>query len=577
MADTADLNRICNDLGVPREEALYYLEGLDWDFASAFEACRVKTLPFVKAKSSPTTTTKSLVTAKSTAEVSSSTRLTTTINQPCVLNQQVPFPSTQPRLFDSPRSSNPATGVSPEIKKERIDRFRDVAYGLSLEEIVAYLERFNWNIDAAVNHYFLQRESEETPYSSDDSDEDDDDDLHEMFDESCLQRIPEAYIPTLEGFSKDETSVALAAEMMERRGPPLPSLHLPSPLSSVGYQVGSSSSSFGLMDFDMPELHDVPITSSSQVQIQGSSKSSAQIKEDHPPPYKVDRICNETGVCRSEALYYLQGFDWDLASAMEACRRKTLPPLKATSLPVVSVNEVSVAPTSTPEVLNSRRISNALRIQPEQLPPKEDELLSDTKAESIKQFCEVTAVAPDFAVSYLESFKWNVQGAINSFMEEPERIIPSEAVTSKALPSQTQFQASGSSSSSFMNVDPTETKEPLEEASDESVPVAISPLESSQVDGNLKGSAVEEDSSTEAVLAAPNTITMTIILLDGKEAKIPFRFDQTVRDIRNAIDALRPDASRNYDLMSADSIEDLNTTVEKLSKGSTSLVQVQLD
>ncbi|XP_010509934.1 PREDICTED: plant UBX domain-containing protein 6-like [Camelina sativa] len=398
-----------------------------------------------------------------------------------------------------------------------------------------------------------------------------------MIDESCLQRIPEAYnIPTLEGFSKDETSVALAAEMMERRGPPLPSLHLPSSLSSVGYQVGSSSSSFGLMDFDMPELHDVPITSSSQVQIQGSS-SSAQIKEDHPPPYKVDTICNEIGVCRSEALYYLQGFDWDLASAMEACRKETLPPLKAKSLPVVSLNEVSVAPTSGPVVMNSRRISNTLRIQPEQLPPKEDELLSDTKAESIKQFCEFTRVAPGFAVSYLESCKWNVQNAIISFMEEPERIIPSETVTSKALPSQSQFQTSGSSSSSFINVDPTETEASLEEASDESVPVAISPLASSQVDGNLKGSAVEEDSSTEAVLAAPDTITTTIILLDGIEAKIPFRFDQTVRDIRNAIDALRPDASKNYDLMSADSIEDLNTTVKKLSKGSTSLVQVQRD
>lgn len=39
----------------------------------------------------------------------------------------------------------------------------------------------------------------------------------------------------------------------------------------------------------------------------------------------VTRICDELGVCREEALYYLEGFRWNLDSAMEACRSQTLP------------------------------------------------------------------------------------------------------------------------------------------------------------------------------------------------------------------------------------------------------------
>lgn len=41
----------------------------------------------------------------------------------------------------------------------------------------------------------------------------------------------------------------------------------------------------------------------------------------------VKQICDENEVCREEALFYLEGFEWDLDSAMEACRNKTLPPL----------------------------------------------------------------------------------------------------------------------------------------------------------------------------------------------------------------------------------------------------------
>ncbi|XP_010473869.1 PREDICTED: uncharacterized protein LOC104753295 [Camelina sativa] len=533
------------------------------------------------------------VTEKSTAAESSSTRETTINNPLCVLNQV--DPSTTPfdsrsnqnpsrssiRTIDAPGSSNPATTeISFAMKNQRIVKFREVApgNGMSLQELVTFLERFDWDVNVALNNFWdpQQAPPPQSSYSFDEDydhdDVDDDDDIQVMIDQSVsLDRIADACIPVTEG---DDISTALAAERMSHRGPPLPPLHLPSSLSSLGnYQIGSSSSSSRLMGDDVHdtgELHDVPITSSSQVQIQESSKSSAQIREDPPPPYKVDRICNEIGVCRSEALYYLQGFDWDLASAMEACRKKTLPYPK--SLPGVSVNEVSVAAvapiTSRPVVMSSRRISNALRIQPEQLPPKEDE----TNDEKIKNVCHVTGAPPSVAEAYLNRYKWHVNNAVNSLMDEcfedsnPQRISEDDHSTS-------QFQASGSSSSSFMNVvDPTETEESLKKATDEGVPVAIPPLASSQVDEKLKGKADEEDSSTEKIM-------ITIIFHDKKEATIPFRPDQTVRDIHNEIEVRRPYDRSDYILMSTnfDDCKDLDTTIEKVSKGSTTFIQVYRD
>lgn len=37
------------------------------------------------------------------------------------------------------------------------------------------------------------------------------------------------------------------------------------------------------------------------------------------------QICDELEVCKEEALFYLEGFRWDLNAATEACRTKTLP------------------------------------------------------------------------------------------------------------------------------------------------------------------------------------------------------------------------------------------------------------
>ncbi|EFH55687.1 hypothetical protein ARALYDRAFT_902370 [Arabidopsis lyrata subsp. lyrata] len=595
MADPTEVNRICDETGASREEALYYLEGYDWNLATAVEACRVKTLPSVKVKSSPEIS----VNEQSTAAESSATPVT--INPPRVSNQG---PSTPPRSINYPsRSSNqipprkrivlnPAKELSSESKQERSKN------------------RFNWDVERAGDHYCNQRYSQQrTSYA-------DDWDIPEI-DQSYLQQFQEGYMPpmigvsNLEGFSQDETSTALAMDLMDHSAPPLPSLDLPS-LSqfhaSLGYQIGNSSSS-DLMNVDVDEmgdLHDVPIMSSSQEQIQGSS-TSAENKEDHPPPYNLDRICSETGVCRNEALYYLESFDSDLATAIEACRSKTLPPLKVRSLPVVSVNDISAvpeweSPTARPLVMNSRRISNEMRIQPEQLPPKIEEQSSGSNAVKIKDFCDIVGAHPDVAVAYLDRCKWHVQEAINYFMDEGIRPTTgfSEDVTSNppvpliGLPSQSQFQAFRSSSSSLMNIDPTETEESLRESSDESVTIPNLPMVSSQVNGK----AAEEDSSMETFhdpltiqdrtsvehQVAPTTITLTIYLHDGGSVipvDIPFRSDQTVRDIRNAIDERTPDNDRDYYLQSVggeDDCKDMNATVGKICKsGFTTLHQVLHD
>ncbi|KAG7638298.1 UBA-like superfamily [Arabidopsis thaliana x Arabidopsis arenosa] len=645
MTNPMEVDRISDETGAYREEALYYLEAYDWNLAPAMEACGVKTLPSVKVKSSPVVS----VTEQSTAEEYSATPLT--IIPPRVSNQD-PRSINYPSLTSNPlpprkrshsgRVLNPPQELSHELKQERINLFLAVASDLPSQEVLSYLERFNWDVERAGAQYYEDRDQQRTSYD------------RTEIDQSYLQRFQEGYTPmigvsNLEGFSQNETSTM---DLMQHSAPPLPSLHLPSESQfhdSVGYQLGDHSSSFsGLMNVDVDEfgdLDDIPImSSSSQVQvlifsfsalylssgllcflkivftkkgtnsmlidahrsfvfddegtlektrIQGSS-SSAQNLEDHPPPNNIDRICTETGVSRGEAVYYLESFDGDLASAIEACRSKNLPTLKVRSSPVVSVNEISAvpeweSPTERPLVMNSCPISNELQIQPEQLPLNKEEI--------IKQFCEIVGLHPDVAVAYLERCQWSLQVAIDYFMNEAyftEDVTSNPPLPLIGLPSQSQFQASGSSFSSLTNIDPTDFT------------VANLPMASSQVDQpryiSLDGLSldvaffvVEEDLSTETFLdpqaiqgwtsvgheAAPTTITLTIYLDDGGSVTpvyIPFRSDQTVRDIRNAIDELTPANNRYYDLRSVggeDDCRDMNATVGKICKsGSTTLHQV---
>lgn len=93
---------------------------------------------------------------------------------------------------------------------------------------------------------------------------------------------------------------------------------------------------------------------------------------------------------------------------------------------------------------------------------------------------------------------------------------------------------------------------------------------------NVKDKDVEEDLGTE-LSPVPITTTTTIeleIILDvggsGIQVWIPFRSDQTVRDIRKRIDWFRPNDKRDYYLKSDTGVEyrDLDTTVHIITSGS---------
>lgn len=47
----------------------------------------------------------------------------------------------------------------------------------------------------------------------------------------------------------------------------------------------------------------------------------------------LKQMWDELGVCTEEALFYLEGFRWDLNAATDACRSKTLPSLEADQPP----------------------------------------------------------------------------------------------------------------------------------------------------------------------------------------------------------------------------------------------------
>ncbi|KAG7638296.1 putative UBA-like superfamily protein [Arabidopsis thaliana] len=427
---------------------------------------------------------------------------------------------TTPLMIDPLRSWNPPDEQS---RNESIARFCYAVAGVSVEEARAYLERSNWNINLAVDSFLVERRA--TP----------------------LQK----------------KSNPLRLDSKSRF------LDYSKPL-----RIGRSSSDSMEVDSTGEQIPEAipPLMASSQVNTQENQESTSVW-----PPMKtwVDRICHETKVSREEAFYYLEGSKWNFSRAVEACRSKTLP--------VVSASQKSAeAPPNSPE-------------QPSLL-----------KNEWISSFCEAASTATrEEAIYCLKVCNWDVHRAIGFYMEDFSEHQTSVAVnmslkenrklplSSIELPSQSQFEASlgylkEGSTSSLLEVDPTELKRSLEEAGEENAAVAIPRMTSSQVDG--KG--IEEDSSMETfpdpvayqdrIIVGPRaggtTITLTILLANTRSVNIPFRSNQTVRDIRDAIDELTPDYEKDYILQSMAEVVymDPDITVHEISTGSTTLLQIYL-
>ncbi|ESQ51893.1 hypothetical protein EUTSA_v10017579mg, partial [Eutrema salsugineum] len=486
--------RICDALGVSREEAFYYLEAYRGDVDAAIEACRSKSLPLPLP--SPTVQS-SLGNEKSASEA----------------------PDIPPLMTDSDQSSNQPPGPQeeqpPQSRPEKIKAFCEAALGASLDEAVRYLERRKWNIQEAVGDFF--DECRPTP--------------------SQRKSNRPVYPPPVGGSN--------------------------APLTIGRSHPQDASALTGLFQ-----------------NTQGSGNSTQTSEENPSPPRDaVDRICNAASVSREEALFYLEGFKWEFDTAMEACRTKTLPP----------VNETAEAPpTLQPQSINEQLISQR----------------QSNNEQLIRSF-QVVAVGTtrEVAIAYLEACGWDVDQAVSfciegSSVEEAYSASIMSLMKTKdalhslkgSLPSQSQFEASCSqigSSSSSINACPTETQVSREEAGEDKVTVAIPGMGSSHVDGN----AVEEVSSTETfpdpfaiqdrtivgAPTAPTTITVSIVLADdgsGASIDLPFRSNQTVRDIRNAIDERTPENDRDYYLQSMTGVEykDMDTTVHRINQGGSTIL-----
>lgn len=128
---------------------------------------------------------------------------------------------------------------------------------------------------------------------------------------------------------------------------------------------------------------------------------------------RARRIGDELRVCREEAIFYLEGFDWDLVAAMEACRSKTL------NLP-----SLAVEPPPEKEKSSRSEVQSAL---------PSTTTGSQSRNELIVQFINF-AVGSDVqdATSYLGRNDWDLDRAVLQFCDE-RRPTPSQRKLNRKL------------------------------------------------------------------------------------------------------------------------------------------------
>ena len=94
---------------------------------------------------------------------------------------------------------------------------------------------------------------------------------------------------------------------------------------------------------------------------------------------------DELGVCTEEALFYLEGFRWDLNAATEACRTKTLP-----------------SPAQPPSSENQRTAAE-----------------EQSRNEKIARFIDLShgSASVADATKYLSDNNWSIEDAARAFCE----------------------------------------------------------------------------------------------------------------------------------------------------------------
>ncbi|KAF8092577.1 hypothetical protein N665_0411s0036 [Sinapis alba] len=459
MADP--LKRMCDELGVCKEEALFYLEGFRWDLNAAMEACRSKTLP---------------------------------------------------------SSENERAAAEERRRNELIVKFLEIAIGSSTDDARYYLSRSNWSIEHAAASFYDHTEKKSKP-------------------------MPLSH----EGHTAPRSSGNEGSDLIQDVLSKVPQFHNAS--------MDLSTPRLELTQESIKQFCDVASEASSQAASDCLNHCKGNLEEAIIYFYDVYSKAR-SGIATDEVVKNFSGMAVDQDSSTDSLQQ--IPEAK----PPVASSQVEDGTTT------------------ESLP---DEI----KEELIDSFSSTTGATRQDANVYLEQYNWDLGRALDFFYEHSDSEKETSALNmglmenrdlplpSMGLPSQSQFE------SSYVSIGPTETQRSLEEGGEGDVTVAIPGMASSQVDGKAaeEGSSMEtvpdpianRDRTTVETQTAPSTIMITIRLADtsGPSLELPFRSNQTVRDIRNAIDQRYPENDRGYNLQSIDGVDymDWNITVHRVSTG----------
>ncbi|KAG2327787.1 hypothetical protein Bca52824_010515 [Brassica carinata] len=537
MTDRA--TRICDELRISREEAIFYLEGFEWDLDAAMEACRSKTLNF------PSLTT-------------------------------VESPPEKEESSSEVRSAPPST-TDPQSINELIAQFYNFAVGPDLQDATSYLERNDWDLQPAVSQFCDDRRSSPSQRKPNRK-------LGRLNSHQYLQdgtsaavgtlmelmrqeQVPKAITPLVSSHLKVQESTSLVQDKEEKL----------SPVKESAEEVQSSMSSSQLMtspEEQLSQWEEESIKSFFKVAIGASQEaaiaclSRCKWNQDDAISYffgdYTEAIQDSTSLVEESAEA--------LSSSMSLIQLTDSPEEQLSRLKEESIKafrDVGKAvdgdsSTASLEEASGGYIPEAkshVKIQ-ESLSTSSNQLQNSREHDKLINIFVQGAggvVTRDVATVYLTDSNWNVDKAFSCLLKET-----SQVQASHGSPNNNYFEEDETvSSSCSSDADPTETR---------NVTAAIPGVEeSSQVDENVKDQDVEEELS--AVPITTTTIELEIILHDGESGTqvwILVRSDQTVRDIHNRVDAFRPDDNRDYYLKSDTGVEyrDLDTTVHSITSGS---------
>ncbi|KAL0667001.1 hypothetical protein Bca4012_029705 [Brassica carinata] len=550
MTDRA--RRIGDELRVCREEAIFYLEGLDWDLDAAMEACRSKTL-----------------------------------NLPSLAVE--PPPEKEKSSRSEVQSPLPSTTTGSQSRNELIVQFINFAVGSDVQDATSYLERNDWDLDRAVLQFCDERRP--TPsqrkvnrklgrlnsqqYSQDDETSAAVGTLVELIRE---EQVPKAIPPMVSSHMKVQESTSLVQDGEEKLS--LVKESAEGTLSSV-----SSSQLTNAPEEQLSQWKEESIKSFFKVDI-GASRDAAIACLSHCKWNQEDAICyffgdyteaiqestspvKESAVAvpstsREDAEACLDYGEWNQEDAIsyffgdyaeanpEIARSQADGKAVDEDSRIKSLEEASGAkshvkiqesssPTQTRE--DSRKSSREQR--------------SQWKDELIHSFLELAdGVTREVATVYLTLSNWNVEEAFSFLLEESSQVLASHGSPNKNY---SEEDETGSSSSSS-KADSTDT--------------GNATVASSQADENVKDKDVEEELSPAPITTTTTSTVELEIILDNGESGVQvwilFRSDQTVRDIRNRIAWFRPEDKRDYYLKSDTGVEyrDLDTAVHSITSGS---------